>query len=140
MEPLLDKLARQMPRYKRHVTRIMTSSNGNHFYRYAAWYSLVAPLVVGSVTFLVDFCGVGRSYDFAYQNTHATHFFPIQDSVEDVAFWVCISSFAVGIASLFGIRRVGAKVILWKAGLGIIVSGFFAGIALFLLAMRFCRQ
>ena len=68
------------------------------------------------------------------------HPFPNQDQVEDITFWVCLSSVVLGIASLLGIRRHGLRVILWKALLGILVSGAFGFLALVSIFMRVCRQ
>jgi len=45
-----------------------------------------------------------------------------------VALWVQIISFLLGIVSLFGISRYGARLILWKAVLGIILSVGMTGL------------
>jgi hypothetical protein len=41
------------------------------------------------------------------------------------AAWLFVSSFPMGVVSLFGIQQQGAKMILWKAVIGIIVSSVF---------------
>ena len=66
--------------------------------------------------------------------------FPNQDHIEDIAFWICVSSLVMGIASLFGIRRHGLRVIVWRALAGILASGIFGFIAFFCIIMRVCRQ
>jgi hypothetical protein len=112
----------------------------NRFFSYAAWYSLLAPFAAAGITRLViEIENMEGSFDSKYRATHA-HACPIADSVEDIAFFVCISSFALGIASLFGIRSVGAGRILWKAVPGILASGFFATVAYLLMCLRVCRQ
>ena len=65
---------------------------------------------------------------------------PLGDPAVDIAFWVCVSGLILGFSSLFGIPRHGAKVILWKAMLGMFVSclgGLFAFGAIF---SRIARQ
>ena len=54
--------------------------------------------------------------------------FPTEQDALQIALLVCISSFLLGIVSLFGIGRHGIKVILWKAMIGIVASCIFGGI------------
>ena len=50
------------------------------------------------------------------------------------AFWIQPVGLFLGIASLFGIPRHGARLILWKAVLGILLS-CGAGFGIFILAL-----
>ena len=103
------------------------------FFSIAAWYCLIAPFLAAA--FAVIVYRVEGPYDRFNPLP-----FPNQDQVEDIAFWICVSSLVLGIASLFGIRRHGWKVILWKALFGILASGFFGFCALVCIAMRVGRQ
>lgn len=103
------------------------------FFSIAAWYCLVAPFLSAGFAFWI--LHVEGPYDRFNPLP-----FPNQDQVEDIAFWVCLSSLASGIISLFGIRRHGWRVILWKALLGILASGFFGFLAFGFIVMRVARQ
>ena len=87
------------------------------FFNRAAWISVFTPIVTLGVAIAMVF---PRDID----SNLMTYFFA-------GAFCVQIASLILGIASLFGISKYGAKLILWKAILGIIGSAGM-GIVLFL--------
>jgi hypothetical protein len=103
------------------------------FFSAAAWYCLVAPFLTAGIGLWI--LHVEGPYDRFNPLP-----FPNQDQVEDISFWICLSSFVLGLASLLGIRRHGLKVILWKALPGILASGFFGLAAFFCIFGRICRQ
>ena len=103
------------------------------FFRFAAWYSLIAPFLAAAFALLV-FHAEGP-YNRAYPAP-----FPNQDHAEDIAFLICLSSLILGITSLSGIQRHGLKGIVWKAALGISVSVIFGICALVCIAGRIARQ
>jgi hypothetical protein len=85
--------------------------SGVSFFRAAAWYSFVVPFVASVSWFL---------FVAAHQVSNVSG---------KVWFLAVLSSFALGIASLFGIPSHGCKGILWKAVIGIVasmVAGWFA--------------
>jgi membrane protein required for beta-lactamase induction len=115
------------------LSKLRGWASNQSFFSIAAWYCLVAPFAVAGFAFTV--LHVEGSYDRF--NPIAS---PHQDQVEDILFFVCLSSLVLGIASLFGIRRHGVRVILWKALLGILASCFFGFVAFAGIATRVCRQ
>ena len=87
------------------------SSGGSPFTK-AAWYSLLVPPLTPVVWFFIGLLTDGR-LGFAF----------------GAVFWMLVSSFIFGVASLFGIRKHCRKRILWTAVPGIIASlilGFLA--------------
>ena len=87
------------------------------FFSVAAWYCLVAPFVAagfGTTIFL-------KYYQYERWQPQS---FPTEYQAISITFFICLSSFLLGIASLFGISRHGIKVILWKAVIGILASCF----------------
>lgn len=81
-------------------------------YAWAAWYSMLAPLTSPVWGFLL----------IAATNGY-------MGVVLALGFWILVSSFILGVISLFGIRKCGTAGILWKAGIGVPLSailGFFA--------------
>ena len=105
-----------------------TPSPRSSFFSIAAWYCWIAPIVVTVVAIAI------------YSREGDTRHHPLGDPAVDIAFWVSISGLVLGMASLFGMRRHGAKVILWKALLGIVVSclcGAYAALGIF---SRIARQ
>jgi LytS/YehU family sensor histidine kinase len=89
------------------------SQPGASFFTVAAWYCLIVPFLAPVLAFCIFVAsGFGR-FDIAL-----------------IAALCCaVSSFIVGIVSLFGIQRHGVRRILWKALIGIAASailGFFA--------------
>ena len=95
-----------------------TPSPKPSFFSIAAWYCWVAPLAATAIAITL------------FSKEGDTRHHPLGDPAVDIAFYVSISGLVLGVASLFGIRRHGARVILWKALLGIVVSclcGFYGG-------------
>jgi hypothetical protein len=79
------------------------------FYNLAAYYSLVTPLAM--ITSYVILCLIAHSNsDYAFLRDFLHH-----------GILVLFSSVVAGIVGLFGIRH-GAKGILWKSIIGIVVS------------------
>ncbi len=76
-----------------------------NFFNLAAWYSLIAPVFCGPIYLIL--------YFEQEQNSYATL---------GVVFWVLATSLFAGIISLFGIPKLGARKILWKALIGIILG------------------
>src|ERR1041384_135789 len=94
-----------------------TPSPKPSFFSIAAWYCWIAPAVAMAIAIAL------------YSREGDTRYHPLGDPAVDIAFWVSFSGLVFAVASLFGIRRHGARVILWKALLGIAVSclcGFYA--------------
>jgi len=121
MEPILDKMAR-------HVR----ASNFSLF-SLAAWYCLVAPFAAAgfSMPTYIKYSG----YEHWQQQS-----FPTRNDALQILLLVCLSSFVLGIVSLFGIRRHGRSVILWKALAGILASCFFGLFAFVVLLADIGRQ
>jgi hypothetical protein len=109
MEPLLDKLLRHTPPIK------------THFFLFAAWYSLIAPFAAVGIAFLPS----------AYLRPG----FDAQLSLMQIAACILISSALASVVSLFGIRRHGARVIIWKALIGFLASCFFLYLLLVISAL-----
>lgn len=87
----------------------------------AAWCSFFIPLATVAVTFLLLFADSRIGSDAA-----GIYLF--------WAFWIQAISLILGIASLFGIPKHGARLILWKAALGILLSCGM-GFVIFVLAV-----
>jgi hypothetical protein len=101
------------------------------FFSIAAWYSLLAPVIAGIALVLLGSLGFFSRFDSPGIDP---------DTVLSFMAVVLLSSVVMSIISLFGIRRHGARVILWKAALGILVSCiFYVGVAGFGLG-RLCHQ
>jgi hypothetical protein len=98
------------------------TSSGGSFFSFAAWYSLITPFAMAVIA-------VTCVAIYAKTQLDCLRF------VYPCAFWVFVSSFALGVSSLFGIRRHGASFILMKAVIGILASGFFGYMALILWAI-----
>jgi len=96
------------------------------FFTWAAMYSFVAPLATAAVSFAifygVHFLGGGPLGD------GSTNFISLSGLI------VVATSLILGVVSLFGIERHGARVILWKALLGILLS-CVVGFGIFVLAL-----
>ena len=103
-------------------------SSKQSFFSIAAWYCWIAPLVVTGIATAV-FIAEGD-----------TRYHTLGDPAVDISFWVCISGLALGVVSLFGIRRHGARVIVWKALLGIVVSLLCGAYATLGIWARIARQ
>jgi hypothetical protein len=87
--------------------------SGGSFFTKAAWFSLIVPFLVPVVWFCI-LAATSR-----------------MDLPAMVSFFVLLGSLALGVASLFGVRRHGRKRIVWKAVVGIIASvvlGYFAAV------------
>jgi hypothetical protein len=102
------------------------------FFTFAARYSLIAPFAAVGIALVLS--RIEDPY-----NRYQPALFNV-DILEDVAFFVCMSSLGMGIASLFGIRKHGAKRILWKALAGVLASGSLSFCVLVIIAARVCRQ
>jgi hypothetical protein len=75
----------------------------------AAWYSLVAPFAAIAVGWL----------NLALRDRYSSTVF---DWTVGFVAWVLITSVLASITSLFGIRRHGVRVIVWKAAVAFVVS------------------
>ena len=84
-------------------------------------YSFVAPLATAAAIFLIFYGFPNPGYDFA-------NFFLTTGLI------VVITSLIFGVISLFGIERHGARAILWKALLGILLS-CVVGFGIFVMAV-----
>jgi hypothetical protein len=88
-----------------------SSRPGGSFFRFAAWYCLVVPLITPVLAFLVLVASNGRL------------------DISLIAVLCCaLSSFLLGVLTLFGAEK-GVRGILWKVMLGIaasVVLGFLA--------------
>ena len=85
--------------------------SGGSFFTKAAWFSLIVPFLVPVVWFCI-LAATSR-----------------MDLPAMISFFILLSCLALGVASLFGVRRHGWKRIVWKAAVGIIASvvgGYFA--------------
>lgn len=85
--------------------------SGGSFFTKAAWISLIIPFLVPVIWFCI-LAATSR-----------------MDLPAMVSFFMLLGSLALGVASLFGVRRHGRKRIVWKAVIGIIASlvmGYFA--------------
>jgi len=113
---------------------ISEKKSSGSFFNLAAWYCLVAPIVYGPIYVILYFKQPQNSYE-----------------ILGVVFWILAASLSAGIISLFGIPKLGAKKILWKALIGIVLGAiveffvFVAGIGYALgatpkadLILRFC--
>jgi hypothetical protein len=88
-----------------------TFDSGGSFFNKAAWLSLIIPFFVPVIWFCI--LAITSRIDLPAM----------------VSFFVLLSSLALGVASLFGVRKHGRKRIVWKAVVGIftsIVLGYFA--------------
>jgi hypothetical protein len=95
-----------------HLEHGTVDSSGSFFTK-AAWFSLIIPFFVPAVWFCI----------LAATNR--------MDLPAMVSFFVLLSSLALGVVSLFGVRRHGRKRIVWKAVVGIVASivfGYFAAV------------
>ena len=81
-----------------------TFDSGGSFFTKAAWFSLILPFLVPVVWFSI-LAATSR-----------------MDLPAMVSFFVLLGSLALGVASLFGVRRHGPKRIVWKAVIGIVAS------------------
>lgn len=90
-----------------------SSKPASSFFTKAAWYSLVVPVVTGLISWGI----------LAFTDCDLVY-------VSGAAFWVLLTSFIVGSASLFGIEKNCRRGILWKAVPGIIASSVLIYIAL----------
>lgn len=81
------------------------------FHNRAAWYCFSIPLVTAAVTFVLACAEIHKYLD--------------SDSFVIYLIWAfCFQIIGVilGLLSLFGIPQYGAKLILWKAAIGILAS------------------
>jgi hypothetical protein len=85
------------------------------FFTFAARYSLTVSILTAAATTVFFLLNV---------NSYVTTFINAEWFWHGVI-WLFVSSFLMGVVSLFGIQRHGAKGILWKAVIGIIVSSIF---------------
>jgi hypothetical protein len=85
------------------------------FFTFAARYSLIVSILTAAATTVFFMLNV---------NSYVTTFINAEWFWKAVT-WLFDSSFLMGVVSLFGIQRHGAKNILWKAIIGIIVSSIF---------------
>src|SRR5271154_3176535 len=95
--------------------RVKSDSSKKSFFNLAAWCSFFIPFITAIFTF------DGHNIN---SDSHAADIFLL------VAFCLQIFSIVLGIVSLFGISRHGARLILWKAVIGILAS---CGMGLFLI-------
>jgi hypothetical protein len=103
------------------------------FFNLAAWYCLIAPFITAGLALII------LNTEGPYDRFHPLPF-PNQDQVVDLTLWACLSSVVFGLAGLFGIRRHGLGVILWKVLPGIIASCLFGFAAFVLVLGRIGRQ
>ena len=102
------------------------------FFSFAAWYSFAVPISAVLMTLTL----VVISERTSILPTEARDF--ISRNLSAFAFWVYLSSFVLGIFSLFGIGRHGPAFILWKAVPGIFASGLLGFVHLSFVAMAHC--
>src|SRR5271170_4977498 len=88
--------------------RVKLDSSKKSFFNLAAWCSFFIPFITAVFTFTVG-PNINSDSDAA-------------DMFLLVAFCLQIFSVVLGIVSLFGISRHGARLILWKAVIGIFAS------------------
>jgi hypothetical protein len=115
------------------MSRLRGWASRQSFFSIASWYCLIAPFLAAWFASLI----LEREGPYDRFNPLP---FPNQDQAVDIAFLVCVSSLALGVASLFGIPRHGWKVILWKAVPGILASGFFGVFEFGCILIRVARQ
>lgn len=125
--------SQQLPTLSRWMSKLSSWAFSQSFFSIAAWYCLVAPFLAAGFALLV--LHVEGPYDRFNPLP-----FPNQDQVEDIAFFICLSSFVLGVVSLFGIRRHGLRIILWKMLPGILASIFFGFLAFVSIVARIGRQ
>jgi len=95
------------------------------FFNRAAWYCFCIPLVTAAATYALACAAIHKYMD--------------SDSFVIYLIWAfCFQIIAIilGLLSLFGIRRHGARLILWKAAAGIAAS-CYVGYAITYLAFAF---
>jgi hypothetical protein len=78
-------------------------TNKQPFFRIASWYCLIAPLAVTAIAAII------------YAKEGDT-------PAVDIAFFVCISGFVLGVVGLYMTPRHGATGIFWMALIGLILS------------------
>ena len=105
-----------------------TPSPKPSFFSIAAWYCWIAPLVATAIATVI------------YSDEGDTRYHRLGDPAVDITFYVCVSGLVLGVVSLFGIRQHGARVILWKALLGIVVSCLCGAYAALGIWARIARQ
>ena len=93
------------------------------FFNRAAWCSFLIPLVTAAITFVLI---SEQAHKLITDNTFVLYLI--------CAFCFQVISLILALWSLFGIPRHGAKLILWKAALGILASCGM-GIVIFLLVL-----
>jgi len=64
----------------------------------------------------------------------------VGDPAITIAFYVSVTGLALGVASLFGIRKHGWSAILWKAVIGILASAFCSVYAVLGIVSRVANQ
>ena len=80
----------------------------------AAWYAVFAPCVAVCMIFIG--LAIWDSHEASYRYN------PASDDAFGAAAFFAISSVIASILCLFGIRRHGWRVIIWKSALGFIAS------------------
>ena len=107
------------------LRKIDLAESKKSFFNRAAWLSVFIPLVTFVVTFVLFRWDWHISID-------------VQEKYLFGAGCVQVISLILGIVSLFGIRRHGARLIVWKAAIGIIAScgmGFLSFVGMIFNAM-----
>jgi hypothetical protein len=106
------------------MNAVVPNSPVKSFFTWAAWYSLVTPFVTAAITFLVLFVESRTGY-MEYD---------IVNFVLLCGFLLVISSLISGALSFFGVPRHGARVIVWKAIIGMLAS-CIVGLGIFVVSM-----
>ena len=95
------------------------------FFNFAAWYCLVVSLATLGVACVI-----------ASASGHTNLLPPpsrqFSGALYGCAFWAEVSSFVLGLVSLFGIGRHGVGFIFWKAVPGLLVGGLLGFVFLML--------
>jgi len=105
-----------------------TPNPNQSFFSIAAWYSLVASLVAAALL------GISWKIEIPDRNSYS-----LADVTEGAACLAAITSALASIVSLFGVRRHGWRVIVWKSLVGFVLSYFVFG-ELFNMGMRALAQ
>jgi hypothetical protein len=108
----------------------MAPDPNKSFFTAAAWYGLIAPFTTAGIAWLI-LAAQGRSPRGAPDPA---------DTVLGLGLIALVSSLAMSLVSLLGIRKHGARVILWKALFGILASCFFGYLFMLVGVAGVCRQ
>src|SRR5437879_4721228 len=97
------------------------ASSPKPFFKWAARYSLVAPLATAAVTLFTVFAVRGAGYEFV-------------NFVLSCGMLIVITSLISGVVSFFGVMGRGVRILVWTAAAGIL-SSCVMGFGIFVLAI-----